>query len=205
MSVPGRLLESLHGGYVASRRSRVLCRHLAELLPAGVQVLDVGCGDGQLAALVARRRPDLMIEGLDILARPAAHIPVTLFDGRQIPYPAGSVDVVMLVDTLHHADNPHVLLREAARVARRELLIKDHTRQGWLAGPVLRFMDDVGNTRHGVALPHTYWTQAQWDDAFRKLGLRVLERRARLGLYPWPADWVFERSLHFIVRLAQAR
>ena len=57
---------------------------------------------------------------------------------------------------------PRQLLREAVRVARRGLLIKDHTLTGFLAGPTLRLMDRVGNQRHGVALPYNYWTQQQW-------------------------------------------
>jgi len=46
------LLEEIHGSYVHNRRVRVLARELSALLPANGQVLDVGCGDGLLAALM---------------------------------------------------------------------------------------------------------------------------------------------------------
>jgi hypothetical protein len=62
-------------------------------------------------------------------------------------------------------------------------------------------MDQVGNARHGVALPHVYWPRSEWMRAFESLGLRVEDWRPQLGLYPWPASWVFERSLHFMVWL----
>ena len=55
----------------------------------------------------------------------------------------------MFVDVLHHTDDPMVLLREAGRVASGFVLIKDHTQNGILAGRRLRFMDWVGNARHG--------------------------------------------------------
>ncbi len=44
---------------------------LAEV-PAGAAVLEVGCGGGQLACEVARRRPDLHITGLDLSAEQVA-------------------------------------------------------------------------------------------------------------------------------------
>ena len=61
-----------------------------------------------------------------------------------------------------------------------------------------RFMDRIGNARHGVALPYNYWTSEQWDRAIRELGLRAAVWKRDLGLYPKPAQWLFERSLHFI-------
>lgn len=195
------LIETIHGGYVFKRRVRVLSTHLAEVMPREATVLDVGCGDGLIAKLIMERRPDVKLEGIDVLLRPQTHVPVTKFDGFKIPHPDKSFDCVMFVDVLHHTEDPLVLLREAARVARLGVILKDHCRDGWLAQPTLRFMDWVGNARHGVVLPYNYWSNAQWQDAFRKLGLTTAERRADLGLYPFPASLAFERSLHFIARL----
>lgn len=198
------LVGDVHGGYVHGRRVRVLAGHLARLLPPGSEVLDVGCGDGLLSLAVARARPDVRVAGLDVLPRAEAHIPVSLFDGRCIPRPDRGADVLMFVDVLHHTPDPMVLLREAARVARRAIVIKDHLLAGPLAGPTLRLMDRVGNARHGVALPYTYWPPERWTAAFAELGLELEARSERLGLYPWPADCVFGRSLHFVARLRPA-
>jgi hypothetical protein len=62
-------------------------------------------------------------------------------------------------------------------------------------------MDWVGNARHGVALPYNYWPRSKWLDAFNDLDLRLNVWKEDLGLYPWPANLVFERSLHFVARL----
>ena len=107
----------------------------------------------------------------------------------------------MFLDVFHHTDDPMVLLREAVRVARQIVLIKDHTLQGAFAYSTLRFMDWVANARHNVALPYNYWTPAQWDGAFDKLGLSVSSWESNLKLYPFPADLIFDRSLHFIAAL----
>jgi len=195
------VLGNLHGGYVHARRVRVLRRSFIELIPQQSSVLDVGCGDGMLGSLIMADRPDLQYMGIDVLVRDDTRIPVTAFDGLHVPFPDRSWEFVMFVDVLHHTENPMILLREAARVAKKGVLIKDHLLDAFLAGPRLRFMDNVGNRRHGVALPFNYWRYEQWLAAFSELGLSVNSWNGDLRLYPGPADWLFGRSLHFVVRL----
>jgi SAM-dependent methyltransferase len=200
VSLPGAV-GAVHSRVVHGRRVRVLAGHLTELLPDAGTVLDVGCGDGSIAARLMEARPGLRIEGIDVLVRPETRVPVTRFDGMHIPFPDGSFDVVTFVDVLHHTTDPYVLLAEARRVAREFIVIKDHRRDGRLAGARLRFMDWVGNAHHGVALPYNYWTTDQWNEAFAALGLRYHDLRAELGLYPAGASWVFDSRLHFVARL----
>jgi SAM-dependent methyltransferase len=180
----------------------VLGRHLAEVMPEGAKVLDVGCGDGLIGSLMHGHRPDIEVSGIDIAIRPDTHIPVGEFDGRSIPLADGGADVVMLVDVLHHAEDPAGLLAEAARVATRAIVLKDVTPLGPLSETTLRFMDWVGNARHGVPLPYRFWSQDEWRRAFADLGLSVEVVRRRLGLYPLPASLFFEKRMHFILRLA---
>src|SRR5262245_27100825 len=147
------LLSRAHTSWVHQRRVKVLATRFAGLFPAGTRrVLDVGCGDGLLAQEIKLLRKELEIEGLDVFARPGAAIPVTVFDGRRLPFEKGSFDVVMFSDVLHHAEHPRGLLREAARVARLGLAIKDHLQQGLFAHATLSVMDWIGNAAHGVAI-----------------------------------------------------
>ncbi len=146
-------LEPVHGGYVHGRRVRVLKAQIAPLIPQSASVLDVGAGDGYVAEALMAERPDIQIRGIDPLVRPNARIQVSVFDGTTIPFADDSFDAVMLVDVAHHAADPLGLLKEVARVTRRVVIIKDHRREGLFAFSTLRFMDAVGNRRHGVALP----------------------------------------------------
>ena len=196
------VLDTVHGDWVHGRRVHVLSRHLADLMPDGAEALDVGCGDGQIGALIQQHRPDVRVTGMDIAARPTTHIPVQEFDGLHIPLDDRSVDVVMMVDVLHHAEEPSVLLSEIARVARRAIVLKDVTPLGPLSETTLRFMDWVGNARHGVPLPYLFWSQEEWRGEFAKLGLHVEETRRRLGIYPIPFNLLFEKRMHFILRLS---
>lgn len=191
----------MHGAYVRDRRINVLCRHLLEALPAVATVLDVGCGDGRLASSLAKARPHLQVLGIDVLERPDTAIPVRVFDGRRIPYEDGTFDAVILVDVLHHTDEPDRLLREAARVSVRHVVIKDHLREGLLARATLAFMDRTGNLQHGVASPGTYWKRSQWLEAFSELPFSLAVWNEGLGLYPPPASLLFDRRLHFVARL----
>ncbi len=195
------LLGTLHGDLVFKRRTRVLSACLVDLLPHGATVLDVGCGDGLIDKLIGERRPDLTISGTDIVVRSKVHIPITKFDGQKLLYEDQSMDVVMFVDVLHHTEDPEVLLQEARRVARKAIVLKDHTCDGLLARPTLRFMDWVGNAPHGVPLPYNYWPERRWREAFARLNLQPSVWISRLDLYPPPASWLFDRSLHFVARL----
>ena len=198
------LIESVHGGYVHKRRTLVLRDWYSKLIPFNSKVLDVGCGDGRLARLIADRRPDISISGIDVRQRKDAAMVVETFDGKSIPYGDRSFDVVMFVDVLHHADLPVPLLREAVRVARQAILIKDHLVEGTFAYSTLRLMDWVGNARHGVPLPYNYWTLSKWHRVFDKLGLTIDFWESNLRLYPLPADLILGRSLHFITLLRLA-
>jgi SAM-dependent methyltransferase len=197
-------LDRYHAARVHTRRVRILATTAARLLPPDARVLDVGCGDGLLAATLGQLRPDVTITGVELAPRKDCHIPVTAFDGRSLPFADGSFGAILLVDVLHHTTDPTVLLREAARVASTAVLLKDHLREGWGAQATLRFMDEVGNRRHDVALPYNYLSRAEWDRAFAACGLRPEETDPVRALYPFPARLVFGRGLHFFARLGKA-
>jgi SAM-dependent methyltransferase len=197
------LIARLHGRLVHRRRVRVLAGVLAPWLPEHGTIIDVGCGDGALAAELLAQRPDVGIEGYDVLVRENASIPVRPFDGRRLPLPDAAVDAVVLVDVLHHCHDPEDMLREAVRVARRVVIVKDHRLGHPAARLLLRLMDWVGNRPHGVVLPYNYWPESRWREAWRALGVEPAQYRARLGLYPFPFSLVLDRGLHFAAALTR--
>ena len=195
------IYKSLYQSAISTPRNRRLARQLADRLPQGASVLDVGCGDGLIDSLILAARPDLSLTGLDVLLRTATHIPVELFDGRSLPLGDGVVDAVMFVDMLHHTDDPVAMLAEGRRVARRGILVKDHLTDPFLGRPFLGFMDLAGNAQHGVRLPYNYLSRAEWRAAFDRLGLGVSYWSETVDLYPPPLSWLFGRGLHMIAWL----
>ncbi len=196
-----KLIEKIHGSYIHQHRVESLQRGLLKVLPATGSVLDVGCGDGLLAAQIQQSRPGLQLTGIDVLVRPETHVPVTSFDGQLMPHDDDSFDVVMFVDVLHHTENPAQLLAEACRVSRQWVVMKDHNRDGWLAESTLRFMDRIGNQRYGVELPYNYLSRLEWETLWQQTGLDVDSYLPRIDLYPGMLKPFFERQLHFIARL----
>ncbi|MCJ2087830.1 class I SAM-dependent methyltransferase [Methylobacterium sp. E-005] len=194
-------IGKLHGDLIFDRRTRVLADALTGLLPRAATVLDVGCGDGTIAGLCRTIRPDLHIEGIDVLVRPDTIIPVRPFDGRTLPFPDRSWDVITFVDVLHHTEDPVQLLREAARVTRHHVIIKDHRSETRFDHLTLALMDWVGNAPHGVALPYNYQSSKQWDALFNEARLSVDTTSTAIPLYPFPLNRVFGRKLHVLTRL----
>jgi SAM-dependent methyltransferase len=194
-------VRQAHGVFVQGRRVRVLAKVLGEQIPPGAAVLDIGCGDGTIAALIARARPDISMQGVEILPRADCQIPCSSFDGDTLPFGERSFDVAMLVDVLHHTSDVSVLLREAARVSRQIVLLKDHLSGNAFDHATLRFMDWVGNRPHGVTLTYNYQSRAQWDAHFAAAGLRAASCEANLPLYPAPFSALVGRGLHFVATL----
>lgn len=195
------LLNAVHDRAVFRRRARILSNHIVQALPESGTVLDVGCGNGEIAHAAMQARPGLQFEGIDVFLRPHVAIPAKAYDGQTIPYQDRSFDWVTIVDVLHHTDDPAAVLREAVRVARKGIVIKDHLREGIASRQVLRFMDWVGNRGHDVRLPYNYLSRAEWHGIIDGLGLTVATWDEQIGLYPFPASLVFGRSLHFVARL----
>lgn len=198
-------LNFVHRNTVFKRRVRVLSDIIVEQLGSGDSVVDIGCGDGSISRAIMDKNPQAQITGLDILKRPETLIPVEIFDGVHVPMPDNSVDWALLIDVLHHDTQPETLLREASRVARVGVIVKDHLSRTSADYWTLRFMDLIGNWGHDVRLVYNYQSPEAWNDLFQASHLDIAKWVDRVGLYPAPFSAVFDRSLHFVATLRPAR
>jgi SAM-dependent methyltransferase len=195
------LLGRAHGQLVHKRRVAVLGQRLAAMLPPALTLLDVGCGDGTIAKIVGQSVPGLTVSGAEYAPRPDCAIPCAGFDGLRLPFPDQSFDGCMFVDVLHHSRDPLAILRDAARVCRSFILIKDHLAESTLDHMTLRFMDWVGNRPHGVELPYNYLSGQQWQNLYHDAGLVEVQVEREVPIYPVPFSYIFGRQLHFIALL----
>jgi methionine biosynthesis protein MetW len=103
-------------------------RHKAALaMIASGTVLDVGSGDGLLLALL--RDKGVTGKGLDLSEEGVRKangkgLDTQVFDfTNKLPFPDKSFDTVVMLDILEHLYDPAALVREAARVSRRDVAI----------------------------------------------------------------------------------
>lgn len=163
------------------------------------RVLEVGCGTGlflewlaQLGHQVSGIEPSLPM--LD-LARKRLPEKVDLYRGfaEDLPYEDNAFDTVALITTLEFVDDPSIALREAFRVARRQVLIGSLNKYSIIA--VQRFVERL-------LRPSVY----RWARFFGVSELRDMTEKILCGSVPlmWRTTLSFPlftlRYLSFIER-----
>jgi methionine biosynthesis protein MetW len=105
-----------------------LHRVIAQMVPQGARVLDLGCGDGALLAHLQTTRGctgyGVEIDDANVHAcvqRGVNILQLNLDEGLAM-FEDASFDVVLQIDTLQHLRNAEVMLRETARVGKRGIV-----------------------------------------------------------------------------------
>jgi ubiquinone/menaquinone biosynthesis C-methylase UbiE len=172
-------------GKRADRVEQQILGHLLSGVGGVRSLLDVGCGTGHFAALWAAN--GLAAVGLDrdaaMLAFAQAHRPGFLVmrgDALALPVQDQCVDIVAMITVLEFLDDPEQGLREAARVARRALLLGVLNR----ASPVAWFRRLRRARAYQHARFYSPWSLTQL--VRRAIREREMVVDSQTGLYPVP-------------------
>jgi methionine biosynthesis protein MetW len=184
---------------------------LAQLVPEGARVLDLGCGDGAMLAHLQATRGcsgyGVEIDDANVLAcvqRGVNVIQLNLDEGLAM-FDDASFDVVLQIDTLQHLRNAEVMLRETARVGRIGIVAFPNfghwpNRFSVLQGrmPVTKRLPyqwyDTPNIRVG--------THADLGALARKNGLRVIDSFGLQNgeVVRWMPNWFAGTSVYKLAR-----
>jgi methionine biosynthesis protein MetW len=173
-------------------------RAIAEMIPQGTRVLDLGCGDGELLAYITGCR-DVKGRGVEIseagvLACVRRGLSVrqgNLQDGLA-DYPDNSFDFVVLSQTLPFLDDPAMILHEILRVGKSAIVSLPNWGY-WQCRVSLLF---TGRIPKAVDLPQSWYQPPRWQAVTitdfarfcQQIGIRIvrqvyLERGRRINVY----------------------
>ena len=168
------IVDRMRERRMTERGTRTFAR-FANLLEPGT-VLDLGGGSGEIGAMMKEHGNEVSLADIrDWRGANARRLPFLAVSNNAIPLDSGSIDAVVVLMALHHSNNPKMMLAEAFRVARRDVIIIESVTNtleeylygcwiDWFYNRVLHFVEDAG-LRIPIPcnfLPATGWEQLGW-------------------------------------------
>lgn len=134
------------------------------------KLLEIGSGPGSV--LVEFRQAGYDVDALDVADRSFDQgLKPTLYNGKDMPYPDEAYDTALLLTVLHHIRDPEPVLREAARVARRVIIIEDVYQSDWQR-KYTKTADSITNLEF-FGHPHSNRSDSEWRETFSRHDLRL--------------------------------
>src|SRR5262245_33116279 len=179
--VGGSFLHGLRRRIARERRRRNVGRaydmalEIAQMIPYGSKVLDVGCGNGFIAHHLSALLSEEVV-GIDVMKPAETPIHYRLYDGRQFPLRDNSFDAVLLCYVLHHSQDIHAMLNEVRRVLCCEgvaIIYEDIPRTWWDKG-VCWIHNMKWKSRTG---PCNFLDESEWHKIFKDNDFEVVSDR----------------------------
>lgn len=156
-------------------RAYDMALEIAQMIPAGARLLDIGCGSGYIAHHLSGMR-NANVTGIDLEPKTEAPIKYRRYDGVNFPVEKASVDAALLCYVLHHTQDLRTVLIELHRVLSHggiAVIYEDIPESGW--DRLMCSMHDLKwRKRTG---PCTFRTEAAWRSVFEFHGFEVVTER----------------------------
>jgi ubiquinone/menaquinone biosynthesis C-methylase UbiE len=156
---------------VYGHRCRWTARKLMPFIKSTDRILDVGAGDCRLDVLL-KKKIGCEVVPVDVEDFNETDLPLTIFDGKRLPFADDSFDVVLLIFVLHHAEDARQVLEEARRVSRRSIIVFEDVTSNWWDRMVFRGFHHWLAWSEKISYPFREWRPSQWTVLATSLGLR---------------------------------
>lgn len=116
----------------ANGRIRADLQLVADLVPSGTRVLDVGCGEGALLYYLAKHKNvdargiEIRQEGVNACVRQGLSVVQGNAETDLADYPSDAFDYVILSQTLQAMHDPRGMLRELLRIGKHAIVSFDN-------------------------------------------------------------------------------
>ena len=166
-------------------RSRIVTGEVEPFL-VGHSLLDIGCGNGLIAAACAKHFDEVLLLDVVRYLHPGIHLAFSSYsEGSPLPG-LKTFDTVLLLTVLHHANDPLFLLRQAWGKTQRRLIIIEsvfgaadsHLAESYqLAGRRIEdqlayavYVDWLYNRvlHDEIPVPFNFTTPRSWHDVFAR-------------------------------------
>lgn len=166
---------------IINKRTERIVNLFEEFIEPGEKILDIGAGGGWIAKeLKKRKNTDITL--LDVTDFNQTDLKVLLYNGKDIPFPAESFDVSLLIFTLHHCSDPLRILKEAKRVTKEKIIILEDIPTSWLNKIFLCFWDVIANLPSlikppGENISFNFKIISQWQKIFKDLNFKIISQK----------------------------
>jgi len=162
------------------------CIECEPFIKKGSKVLDLGCGTG-IVGLAIKNYFQAEVLGADVVDQRTVNIPFQLINGKTLPLPDNSFDVVYIAHVLHHTENYLNLLKESKRVSKDKIIIYEDLPEGFLSNLFCQTHGFLFNIICMFNREKNYFKQEErWVEIFNSLGFQVVhkERLKVNSFYP---------------------
>lgn len=167
---------------IYQRAAQKMCLDCQDFIQKGSKILDLGCGSG-IIGMTFQDYFQAKVIGVDIKDSRIVPLPFKIINGKSLPFPEKSFDIVLINYVLHHSGDPILLLKEAKRVAKDKIVIYEDLPEGFLSKLRCKIHGVSFNKFFKIKNRPSFKPEREWEKVFKKIGLNIIFKR-RINNFP---------------------
>ena len=152
------------------------------------KIIDLGCGDCGITKYISNNAGGLLkISAVDVINTSLFDIKPIIYNGNKLPFKNNYFDFGYTSFTLHHCKNQEEVLKELLRVCKKDVVIIEEIYTNNIQKYITYINDWIANRIESpdVSIPFNFHTNTEWQIIFKKLKVRIMEKRRIYQLPGW--------------------